>query len=68
MKINTDLVDATMMVSFIVLVLVGTTTYKSMATKDIVMAALGVLCVAMVVLHIVAAHQRSKNLPPDYNN
>lgn len=50
MKVNKDLADATMMVSFIVLVLVGTTTYDSEMTKNIIMGALAVLCVVMGVL------------------
>ena len=37
MKINKDLVDAVMMVSFIVLVLVGTTTFDNEVAKDVTM-------------------------------
>ena len=34
MKINKDLVDAVMMVSFIILVLIGTTDFENAITKD----------------------------------
>lgn len=50
MKINNDLVDAVMMLSFIILVLVGTTPFANEVTKDIVMAILGGITVLMVVL------------------
>ena len=43
MKINKDLVDAVMMVSFIVLVLVGTTTFDNEVAKDVTMGSLGVI-------------------------
>ena len=52
MKINKDLVDAVMMVSFIVLVLVGTTTFDNEVAKDVTMGSLGVITVAMLVLRI----------------
>ncbi|WP_255419920.1 hypothetical protein [Parabacteroides sp. AM58-2XD] len=41
MKINKDLVDAVMMVSFIILVLIGTTDFENAITKDVTMGALG---------------------------
>lgn len=47
MKINKDLAEAVMMVSFISLVLVGTTTFESAMTKNIIMAVLAVLTVGM---------------------
>lgn len=50
MKINNDLVDAVMMLSFICLVLVGTTSFESEVTKDITMGALGGITILMVVL------------------
>lgn len=50
MKINNDLVDAVMMLSFICLVLVGTTTFESEVTKDVTMGILGGMTVLMVVL------------------
>ncbi len=57
MKINKDLVDATLMLSFIILVLVGTTDIADMVIKRSVMAVLAVICVAMVVLRVIYARQ-----------
>lgn len=48
MRINKDLADAIMMVSFIVLVLVGTTTFDNEVTKNVTMGSLGVITVAML--------------------
>lgn len=45
MRINKDLAEAVMMVSFIVLVLVGTTDFESATTKSVVMGLLGFLVV-----------------------
>lgn len=50
MKINNDLVDAVMMLSFIILVLVGTTTFANEIAKDVIMAILGGVTALMVVL------------------
>lgn len=61
MKINKDLVDATMMLSFIILVLVGTTDFSNMITKDVTMGALGIVCAIMVVLRIIDMRQEAKN-------
>jgi len=52
MRINKDLADAIMMVSFIVLVLVGTTTFDNEVTKNVTMGSLGVITVAMLVLRV----------------
>ncbi len=60
MKINKDLVDAVMMISFITLVLVGTTDFDSMVTKDVVMALLGLLTVGMAVLRGIQMKQAAK--------
>ena len=40
MKINKDLVDATMMLSFIILVLIGTSDFSNMLLKEITMGGL----------------------------
>lgn len=40
MKINKDLVDAVMMVSFIILVLIGTTDFENAITKDVTMGSI----------------------------
>ena len=50
MKINKDLVDATMMLSFIILVLIGTSDFSNMLLKEITMGSLAVLSVAMIAL------------------
>lgn len=50
MKINKDLVDAVMMLSFIILVLVGTTDFSNDGMKEIIMGVLGTITVIMVVL------------------
>jgi hypothetical protein len=60
MKINKDLVDAVMMISFITLVLVGTTDFDSMVTKDVVMALLGLLTIGMAVLRGIQMKQAAK--------
>lgn len=68
MKINKDLVDATLMLSFITLVLVGTTDFSNMATKDVIMGVLGVVCVIMVVLRGIQLRQAShEHTEEDYN-
>lgn len=57
MKINKDLVDAVMMVSFIILVLIGTTDFENAITKDVTMGALGLVTVAMVILRGIQLRQ-----------
>ena len=57
MKINKDLVDATMMLSFIILVLIGTTDFSDMLLKEITMGGLALLSVAMVTLRIIYMRQ-----------
>lgn len=47
MKVNKDFADAVMMVSFIVLVLVGTTTFDNETTKLLTMGVLATLTVVM---------------------
>ena len=53
MKINKDLVDATMMLSFIILVLIGTSDFSNMLLKEITMGSLAVLSVAMIALRFI---------------
>lgn len=65
MKINKDLVDATMMLSFIILVLTGTSDFSNLFLKKIVMGGLAVLSVAMVALRII--HMRQEAGKPDLN-
>ncbi len=59
MKINKDLVDAVMMVSFISLVLVGTTDFESAMAKSCTMGFLGFVVVGMVVLRVLHAKQEA---------
>lgn len=66
MKINKDLVDATMMLSFISLVLIGTTDFKDMLVKDVMMGSVGLLAVVMIVLRITLVRKKSKPAPVDY--
>ena len=55
MKINKDLADAVMMVSFIILVLVGTTTFENTTHKYFIMAVLSAITVIMAGLRIYSA-------------
>ena len=57
MKINKDLVDATLMLSFIILVLVGTTDFTNVVMKHVLMGILAVISIAMVVLRVLYARQ-----------
>ncbi len=57
MKINKDLVDATLMLSFIILVLVGTTDFANVVMKHVLMGILAVISIAMVVLRVLYARQ-----------
>lgn len=62
MKINKDLVDAILMVSFIILVLIGTTEFESASAKNVIMGGLGLISVAMVVLRTLQMKQTGKEL------
>lgn len=64
MNINKDLVDATMMLSFIILVLIGTTDFSNMLLKEIIMGSLALLSVAMIALRIIRMRQDA-NSPKD---
>ena len=66
MKINKDLVDAVMMVSFIILVLIGTTDFENAITKDVTMGALGLVTVAMVILRGIQLRQAAKEPEEEY--
>ena len=66
MKINKDLVDAVMMVSFIILVLIGTTDFENVIVKDVTMGALGLLTVSMVVLRAIQLRQAAKEPKEEY--
>ena len=66
MKINKDLVDAIMMVSFIILVLIGTTDFENIIAKDVTMGALGLLTVGMVILRGIQLRQAAKEPKEEY--
>ena len=55
MRINKDLADAIMMVSFIVLVL-----FDNEVTKNVTMGSLGVITVAMLVLRVIGSRQKEE--------
>ena len=59
MKINKDLVDAIMMLSFIILVLIGTTDFDNTATKNLAMIAFSIVGVVMVILRIIGMRQEA---------
>ncbi|MDF9831694.1 hypothetical protein [Parabacteroides sp. PF5-6] len=58
MKINKDLVDAVMMMSFICLVLVGTSEFDSETTQHTIMILLGAITVAMVALRFIGSRKQ----------
>ncbi|RHJ85357.1 hypothetical protein DW103_03915 [Parabacteroides sp. AM08-6] len=59
MKINKDLVDAIMMLSFIILVLIGTTDFDNATTKNLAMVTFGIVGVIMVILRIIGMRQEA---------
>lgn len=61
MKINKDLVDAVMMVSFISLVLIGTTDFSNATEKKITMVIVAVIVISMLILRILRAKLMSNN-------
>lgn len=61
MTINKDLVEATIMLSFIILVLVGTSNFDSATTKTITMGILGAITAVAIVLKIIQARQPKKD-------
>lgn len=66
MKINKDLVDATMMLSFIILVLIGTTDFSDLLVKQMSMGAIALLSITMVVLRIIYARQEANKPKEEY--
>ncbi|WP_293715716.1 hypothetical protein [uncultured Parabacteroides sp.] len=66
MKINKDLVDATMMLSFIILVLIGTTDFENIVAKDVTMGVLGLVTVIMVVLRGIQMRIEAKQPKEEY--
>ncbi len=68
MRINKDLVDAAMMLSFIILVLVGTTDFDSVSVKNITMGILGVVTVLMVALRVIGGKQSNESHENEYGH
>lgn len=66
MKINKDLVDATMMLSFIILVLVGTSDFSNESFKYLTMGGLALLCIAMVICRIIHMRQEANKPQEEY--
>ena len=66
MKINKELVDATMMLSFIILVLIGTTDFENIVAKDVTMGVLGLVTVIMVVLRGIQMRIEAKQPKEEY--
>lgn len=69
MKINKDLVDAVMMLSFISLILAGTSDFSEATVKYATLAGLGLVVALMAALRWVAT-RREKAEPtyPDYES
>ncbi len=57
MKINKDLTDALLMISFITLVLVGTSDFDNPVLRSTLMIFLGTVSLGMVILRVVEARQ-----------
>lgn len=68
MKINKDLVDATMMLSFIILVLIGTTDFSDMLVKKVTMGIIALLSILMVVLRIIYIRQEAGRPKEEYEH
>lgn len=66
MKINKDLVDAIMMLAFIMLVLIGTTDFTNVVAKYITMGALGLTAIVMVTLRGIQMRQEAKEPKHEY--
>ncbi|MDR2469509.1 MAG: hypothetical protein LBD27_03400 [Tannerella sp.] len=58
MKINKDLVEASLMLSLIALVLVGASEFNDATKKTVIMTGLIVLSVILVVLRILSARNQ----------
>jgi hypothetical protein len=56
-KINKDLVDASLMLSIISLVLTGTSEFSNSTQKTVVITVLAVLSVALVICRVLAGRQ-----------
>lgn len=66
MKINKDLVDAIMMLSFIIMVLIGTTDFDDAVVKNLTMGALGITAIIMIVLRSIQVRKEAKEPKDEY--
>lgn len=66
MKINKDLVDAVMMLSFIILVLIGTTDFENIVVKEVTIGVLGLITGVMVVLRGIQMRREAKEPKEEY--
>lgn len=55
-----------MMLSFIILVLIGTTDFENIVVKDVTMGVLGLITVVMVVLRGIQMRQEAKEPKEEY--
>lgn len=53
MKISTDLIDALLMLSVIILVLIGTTPFDNPTNKTILMSAFSVIAVVAAIMRVI---------------
>ena len=53
MKIRTDLIDALLMLSVIILVLIGTTPFDNPTNKTILMSAFSVIAVVAAIMRVI---------------
>lgn len=53
MKISTDLIDALLMLSVIILVLIGTTPFDTPTNKTILMSAFSVIAVVAAIMRVI---------------
>jgi len=60
MKINKDLAEALLMLSLIILVLVVTTDFESLMTKNLIITGLGILAVISGIFRVLGAKQEGK--------
>lgn len=67
MNINKDLVDAIMMLSFITLVLVGTTEFEATVVKDITLAGLGIAFITSIILRGLQMRYDAKHPQEEYD-
>ena len=60
MKISTDLIDALLMLSVIILVLIGTTPFDNPTNKTILMSAFSVIAVVAAIMRVIKIKKGQK--------